>query len=47
MDAEVLLSTENVDDFERNMITVRGEKRLAFTVPRPDALVTGLLQAAQ
>ncbi|GEL42250.1 phage capsid protein [Methylorubrum extorquens] len=46
MDAEILLSTENADDFEKNMITVRGEKRLAFTVPRPDALVTGTFPTA-
>lgn len=38
---EVLLSTENSDDFERNMATVRVEERLAFVVKRPEAFVTG------
>lgn len=41
MGVEVLLSTENSDDFERNMATVRVENRLAFVVKRPEAFVTG------
>lgn len=46
MDAEILISTENADDFEKNLATVRGEKRLAFTVSRPGAFVKGLLTPA-
>lgn len=41
MDVEVLLSSENVDDFEKNMFTIRIEERLAMAVYRPEALVTG------
>lgn len=44
MDAEILISTENDKDFELNLATVRGEKRLAFTVSRPAAFVTGQLE---
>lgn len=41
MGVEVLLSTENADDFEKNLASVRIEERLAFAVKRPLAFVTG------
>lgn len=41
MDVEILLSTENADDFEKNMVTLRAEERLAMAVKRPEAFVHG------
>ena len=40
-DANIVISTENNDDFEKNMITLRCEERLALAVKRPEAFVTG------
>jgi HK97 family phage major capsid protein len=37
-DIEVLLSSENRDNFDKNMLTVRGEKRGVVVVKRPLAL---------
>lgn len=46
LDVEVLLSTENEDDFVRNLATVRVESRLALAVFRPEAFVAGDLYPA-
>ncbi len=43
MDAEVLVSSEDRDNFVRNMLTIRAEERLAFIVKRPQAFVYGTL----
>lgn len=40
-DANVVISTENADDFERNMISIRGEERVALAVKRPEAFIYG------
>lgn len=45
MDIEVVISTENDKDFENNMISIRAEERLAFAVYRPEAFVTGPVNA--
>lgn len=41
MDTEVSISSEDRDNFVKNMLTVRAEKRLALAVKRPGALITG------
>ncbi|WP_460382878.1 phage major capsid protein [Pseudomonas amygdali] len=46
MEIEVLISTENDKDFENNMVTLRAEERLAFSIYRTEAFVTGKLTAA-
>ena len=43
---EVLLSTEHADLFERNMIAIRAEERLAFTCRRPSSFISGSLTAS-
>lgn len=43
LDVEVLISTENEDDFTKNMVSIRVEERLAFAVYRPESFVTGAL----
>lgn len=45
-DANVVISTENVDDFEKNMVSIRCEERLALAVKRPEAFVTGAFGTA-
>lgn len=41
MDTEVRISDQDRDNFIKNMLTVRAEKRLAFVMRRPAALVKG------
>ncbi|MFY9291568.1 MAG: phage major capsid protein [Methylorubrum rhodinum] len=43
---EVIASTEDSDNFRRNMVTIRAEERLAFTVQRPASFVYGDLTAS-
>lgn len=45
-DANVAISFENKDNFERNMATIRVEERLALAIYRPEALVKGTLESA-
>jgi HK97 family phage major capsid protein len=44
-DANVVISTENVDDFEKNMISIRCEERAGLAVYRPEAFIYGSLPA--
>ncbi|QHA85547.1 phage major capsid protein [Serratia rhizosphaerae] len=44
-EANVVISTENADDFEKNMISIRCEERVALAVKRPEAFVTGAFTA--
>lgn len=41
MGVEVLISTENSDDFEKNLATMRAEERVALAVKRPGAFRKG------
>lgn len=41
MGVELLISTENVDDFEKNLATMRAEERIALAVKRPASFIVG------
>jgi len=41
MGIEVLISTENADDFEKNLATMRAEERIALAVKRPGSFIAG------
>lgn len=45
-DADVEVSTEDSDNFRKNLVTVLAEERLAFVVKRPDVFVKGDFDAA-
>jgi HK97 family phage major capsid protein len=44
-DANVVISTENADDFEKNMLSIRCEERAALAVKRPEAFIYGPFSA--
>lgn len=46
-DAAILLSTEDQDNFVRNMVTILTEERLALGVSRPQAIIYGDFKAGE
>lgn len=46
MSPEVLIASENSDDFEKNLYTMRCEERLALAIKRAAALITGDFESA-
>jgi hypothetical protein len=45
-EVNVIVSTENRDNIERNVVTLRGEERVGLEVPRPESFVYGSFLAA-
>jgi hypothetical protein len=43
---KVVVATTNVDDFEKNMNTIRAEERGALAVTRPESFVYGAFGTA-
>lgn len=41
MRSTIMASTEDSDNFRKNLVTILGEERLAFTVYRPEAFIEG------
>ncbi|WP_313369175.1 phage major capsid protein [Achromobacter animicus] len=46
-EANVVISTENADDFEKNLISIRAEKRLGLAVKRPEGFIFGAFTAPE
>lgn len=44
-DADVVISSEDSDNFRKNLVTIRAEERLALVVSRPQALIKGTFAA--
>jgi HK97 family phage major capsid protein len=41
METQIEISTQHADYFTKNLVAIRGEKRLALVVKRPKAFLTG------